>query len=91
MGNVNKALLASALGMGMIWCTGASAACLQPQVTGIWEAAFSDGNSCRLRVMPNGNVSAADSVCYDPDRGSTTPESGRLKVKADCSSEGELT
>ena len=52
--------------------------------------AFSDGNSCRIKLRTNGNIDVNASVCYDPDRGVATPDSGQLKVKGNCFAEGEL-
>ena len=66
------------------------AACTPAQLSGVWEAAFSDGNSCRLKLKSNGQLDSAKSVCYDPDRGTTVPDSGVFKTKANCFIEGEL-
>lgn len=68
----------------------AYAGCNSVQVSGVWEAAFSDGNSCRIKIKTNGSVDADNSVCYDPNRGTGTVNGGNLKPKADCFSEGEL-
>ena len=70
--------------------TSVYAGCNAQQVSGTWEAAFSDGNSCRLKVKPNGTVDINVSVCYDPDRGVTDIDSGTIKPKGDCSAEGEI-
>ena len=52
--------------------------------------AFSDGNACRLKLRNNGTIAPDASVCYDPDRGASAPDSGQLKVKGNCFAEGEL-
>ncbi len=85
-----KATLATLLGLAMGISSASYAACTSPQLTGTWEAAFSDGNSCRLKIKSNGQLDAANSVCYDPDRGTTVPDSGVFKPKANCFIEGEL-
>lgn len=66
------------------------AGCNAQQISGTWEAAFSDGNSCRLKVKPNGAVDSNASVCFDPDRGTADIDSGTLKPKGDCFAEGEI-
>jgi len=66
------------------------AGCTPAQMTGIWEAAFSNGNSCRFKLSGNGTIDADKSICYDPDRGTAAVESGTLKVKGDCFAEGEI-
>lgn len=72
------------------WSSVSHAGCLAAQTTGVWEAAFSDGNSCRIKLKNNGNVDAGNSVCFDPDRGTAGIESGKIKVGADCFAEGEV-
>ncbi len=52
--------------------------------------AFSDGTSCRLRLLNSGIINTNTSVCYDPDRGVAVPDSGQLKVSGNCFAEGEL-
>lgn len=74
----------------MGWSASASAGCNAQQVSGTWEVAFSDGNSCRLKIKPNGAVDTNVSVCYDPDRGTTDLDSGNLKPKGDCFAEGKV-
>ena len=80
----------SALGLALGFSSGSYAGCTPPQVSGIWEVAFSDGNSCRLKLNNNGTINAGGSVCFDPDRGAGAPDSGQLKVKGNCFAEGEL-
>jgi hypothetical protein len=86
----NKFLLASLAGLALGWNSASYAGCTPSQVSGIWEVAFSDGNSCRLKLKSNGSINAGASVCYDPDRGAAAPDSGNLKVKANCFAEGEI-
>ena len=86
----NKFLLASVVGLTLGWNSASFAGCTPAQVSGVWEMAFSDGNSCRLRLAGNGSIKAASSVCYDPDRGATEPDSGNLKVDGNCFAEGEM-
>lgn len=84
------ALLAPIAGMALGWSSGSHAGCTAPQVSGKWETAFSDGNSCLLKLKNNGDVDTVASVCYDPDRGTTDLDSGNVKVKANCLAEGEI-
>ncbi len=86
----SKNLIASAVLLGLTWSTTSEAACSPAQVSGVWEVAFSDGNSCRLRLLGNGTIKTSDSVCYDPDRGVATPDSGTLKIGGNCFAEGEI-
>jgi hypothetical protein len=72
------------------WSSISSAGCLAAQTAGVWEAAFSDGNSCRLKLKNNGSVDTQKSVCFDPDRGTTDIDSGEIKVAANCFSEGNI-
>ena len=88
--NTNKAILLSMFGLTMGLSSAAYAGCTPPQLTGIWEVAFSDGNSCRLKLNSNGSINVDKSVCYDPDRGTSVPDSGTLKTQANCFAEGEL-
>ena len=90
MNTRNKAFLASVVGLALGWNSASYAGCSPPQVSGVWEVAFSDGNSCRLKIQSNGSINAGASICYDPDRGAAEPDSGKLKVKANCFAEGEL-
>ena len=83
-------LALSALGAALVFSSASYAGCTPPQVSGVWEVAFSDGNSCRLVLRPNGTINADDSVCFDPDRGTGAPDSGQLKVKGNCFAEGEI-
>ena len=84
------ALVFSALSMGLVFSSASHAACTPAQVSGVWEVAFSDGNSCRLRLNNNGSINAAASVCFDPDRGSAAPDSGNMKINGACFTEGTL-
>jgi len=86
----SKILLASVVGLTLGWNSSSFAACTPPQVSGVWEMAFSDGNSCRLKLLKNGIINVNASVCYDPNRGAAAPDSGQLKVAANCFAEGEL-
>ena len=86
----NKILLASVVGLTLGWNSASFAGCSPAQVSGIWEMAFSDGNSCRLKLQSNGSVNTRKSVCFDPDRGAAEPDSGNLTVKPNCFSEGEI-
>ena len=88
--NSNKTSLAAVLGLALGFSPVGHAACSSPQTSGIWEVAFSNGSSCRLKVNINGTINVDKSVCYDPDRGVTTPESGLFKPNASCFAEGEL-
>lgn len=72
------------------WCSAVHAGCSAPQTMGVWEAAFSDGNSCRLKLKSNGTVDVNASVCYDPNRGTTDLDSGQIKVTSNCFSEGNI-
>lgn len=83
-------ILASIVGLTLGWNSASFAACLPPQVSGVWEMAFSDGNSCRIKLLNNGNMNVGASVCYDPDRGAAAPDSGQLKIKGNCFAEGEI-
>ena len=69
----------------------AYAGCTGAQISGVWEAAFSDGNSCRFKINANGNIAAAKSVCFDPSAGSIAPDSGSLVVSGNCLAEGSFT
>ena len=90
MKTTNKVLLASIVGLTLGWSSASYAGCAPPQVSGVWEVAFSDGNACRLKLLNNGSINASASICFDPDRGATEPDSGKIKVKADCFAEGEI-
>ena len=68
----------------------AYAGCSSAQVSGIWETAFSDGNSCRIRLKGNGDVDVARSVCFDPNRGTSDIDSGEIRVKENCFADGEI-
>ncbi len=83
-------ILASLVGITLGWNSASFAGCSPPQVSGVWEMAFSDGNSCRIKLKSNGAINAEASVCYDPDRGAAAPDSGNLKIKANCFTEGEI-
>jgi len=89
--NITKQLpLASVIAVTLGWSSLAAAGCTPPQVSGVWEAAFSSGNSCRIKLKSNGAVDPGKSVCFDPDRGSAGLDSGTLKVAGDCFAEGEI-
>jgi hypothetical protein len=75
----------AALAAVFAWSSSAHAGCNNAEVVGTWDVTFSDGNSCSLRLNLDGNVIADESVCYDPFRGSTTPDSGTFDVASDCS------
>lgn len=90
MGISNKAMVIATLGVALGFSPSSFAACTAAQVSGIWEVAFSDGNSCRLKLNNNGSINVARSVCYDPSRGTAVPDSGNLKAQANCFAEGEL-
>ena len=66
------------------------AGCVKNQITGIWETFFSDGNSCKLKINGRGEVIASASLCYDPDRGVTQPDSGSLVIEENCAALGIL-
>ena len=82
MSKVNKVILASHLAIILGWTSTGHAGCTPSQVSGIWETAFSDGNSCRLKIRNNGVVDIATdkSICYDPDRGTSGLDSGRTEA-----------
>jgi len=63
----------------------AVAGCDNAKFAGTWDVTFSDGNSCRLLFDMAGNVVAGESICYDPFRGTTPPDSGTYAVGEDCS------
>ncbi len=63
----------------------AYAACGNPKFFGNWDVTFSDGNSCTLLLGRAGEVIADKSKCFDPFRGTTTPDSGSYTVAKDCS------
>ncbi len=83
-------VLASLVGLTLAWTSASHAGCSPAQVSGIWEMAFSDGNSCRIKLKSNGVIKAEASVCFDPDRGAAAPDSGNLKIKGNCFAEGEI-
>jgi len=66
----------------------AYAGCTNAQFAGTWDVVFSDGNSCTLVVNDGGDVLIAgdrsQSVCFDPFRGATEPDSGTVAVGSDC-------
>lgn len=67
------------------WSSSAYAGCSNAEFSGAWDITFSDGNSCNLVLGHDGNVIAEESICYDPHRGSTAPDSGTFDVAGDCS------
>lgn len=74
----------------LVFSTSAYAGCTNAQFAGTWEMVFSDGNSCELVVNRVGDVVADESICFDPFRGATEPDSGALIVAEDCSVSGTL-
>jgi len=86
----NTRMLAACAGLLLGWSSVSHAGCTPAQMTGIWEAAFSDGNSCRLRLVLGGEVDIEKSICYDPDRGTASIDSGTIKVNGQCFAEGEI-
>ena len=74
----------------LAFSSSAYAGCTKAQVSGVWEVAFSDGNSCRLRLNRSGNVVTSASVCFDPSAGAAAPDSGTLSVKGSCFAEGNI-
>ena len=87
---MNKAFFALTLCVTLCWSSVSFAGCTPSQVSGIWEAAFSDGNSCRIKIKNNGTIDTGQSVCYDPDRGTADFDSGTVKVAGNCFAEGEV-
>ena len=90
MCRTHKFLHASLLCISFFWSSSTFAVCTPSQVSGVWETVFGSGNSCRLKLKNNGVIDAGKSVCYDPDRGSAEPDSGKLKVANNCFAEGEI-
>ncbi len=90
MRTLAKGVLVTGVVAGLAWSSASQAGCTPAQVSGTWEIAFSDGNSCRVKLRSNGNVDTGKSVCFDPDRGSSGLDSGRIKVAGDCFAEGEI-
>ena len=74
----------------LAFSTSAYAGSTKPQVSGIWEVVFSDGNSCRLKLNIKGKVVTSASVCFNPDLGAAPPDSGSLPVAKDCLAEGNI-
>jgi hypothetical protein len=85
-----KPLLTLICGITLGWSSVSYAGCTPAQMTGFWEAAFSDGNSCRFKLNGNGTIDIGKSVCYDPDRGTAGFDSGTVKVSGNCFAEGEV-
>ena len=85
-----KILLPLVCSITLGWSSVSYAGCTPAQMTGFWEAAFSDGNSCRFKLNGNGTIDIKKSVCYDPDRGTAAFDSGTVKVSGNCFSEGEV-
>jgi hypothetical protein len=83
-----KILLSLIVSTTLGWSSVSYAGCTPAQMTGFWEAAFSDGNSCRLKLILGGNIDLEKSICYDPDRGTAGIDSGTIKVDAHCFAEG---
>lgn len=74
----------------LAWSASAYAGCTKSQVSGVWEAVFSDGNSCRIKLNGTGKIAAGQSVCFDPNAGAVAPDSGKLPVDSDCLAEGNI-
>ena len=74
----------------LAWSSSVYAGCTKAQVSGLWEVAFSDGNSCRLKLNNVGKVITGSSVCFDPNAGAAAPDSGKLPVKGSCFAEGHI-
>lgn len=85
-----KISLTLILGASLGWHSVSQAGCTPAQLTGIWEAAFSDGNSCRLQLVLGGNLDVEKSICYDPNRGTASVDSGTIRVNGKCFAEGEV-
>ena len=68
----------------------AYAGCTKAQISGTWEVAFSNGNSCRIKLNSLGKVVASASDCFDPFRGVAGVDSGKLPVKSNCLAEGNI-
>lgn len=68
----------------------AYAACNNGKFLGGWDVSFSDGNSCVLILARGGEIIADKSVCYDPFRGATAPDSGSYAVARDCTISASL-
>ncbi len=92
MNKMNRLLFTPIIGLVVGWSSVSHAGCTPSQMTGTWEAAFSDGNSCRFKLKPNGEIDTDTdrSICYDPNRGTAGFDSGTIKVKGDCFAEGEV-
>lgn len=90
MSGKSKLFIMTIICMSMAWSSPGLARCTSAQISGFWEAAFSDGNSCRLKLVLGGKIDVEKSVCYDPDRGSAGIDSGTMPVNANCFSEGEV-
>jgi len=88
MNKKSKTLLVLIIGITLGWSTASYAGCTPAQMTGFWEVAFSDGNSCRLKLVLGGDIVLEKSICYDPDRGTSGLDSGTIKVDANCFAEG---
>ena len=87
MKNRISKLLATFLAV-LVWSSSAYARCTNAQFAGTWDVVFTDGNSCKLVVNAAGDILIAgdrsQSVCYDPFRGVTEPDSGTVSVGSDC-------
>jgi hypothetical protein len=72
----------------LAWSSSAYAGCTNTQFAGTWDVVFADGNSCRLVLDNDGDVLISgdrnQSVCFDPFRGVTEPDSGTVVVGSDC-------
>jgi hypothetical protein len=80
---INKLLITLVAVLACV--SNAYAGCANPKFFGAWDVQFSDGNSCRLVLGRGGEVVANKSVCYDPFRGATAPDSGSYAVvPKDC-------
>ena len=72
----------------LVWSSSAFAGCTNAQFAGTWDVVFGDGNSCKFVLNKEGEVLIAgdrsQSVCFDPFRGVTEPDSGTVAVGSDC-------
>jgi len=74
----------------LAWGSSAYAGCTNAQFAGTWDVTFSDGNSCTFLVDKQGDVIADESICNDPFRGTTAPDSGSFAVAEGCSFEAGI-
>ena len=78
----------------LAWSSSAYAGCTNEEFAGTWDFVFSDGNACSLVFNEEGEVLIAGdsslSICLDPFRGVTEPDSGMIAVGSDCSVDFDL-